>query len=161
METVKDSIRVVGRVWARIKRADGKIEIIDGGNNLLVNDGCELLTDIMAETVGAFTPKCIAIGAGVAAPAVGDSDLQTAFAPEAGSFQACTKNVIAAGRTLQCHASFATPPAPWAVRECVLTDTDAAKGARKIFCRSTDLSFTLGVADTVTVFWEIEFKPNL
>ena len=161
MAKVCDSIKVVGRVWARIERGNGKVEIVDGGKNLLVYDGCELLADILNQTVGAFTPQCIAIGAGTTAPTINDTDLQTTFSPEAGSYQAVTKNVIGVGRTLQCYASFATPPSTWAVRECVLADTNAAKGARKIFCRSTSLSFDLGTSDSVTVFWEIEFVPNL
>jgi len=162
MGRIIEGITWKAKLWAEICRADGTKEHIEGGGNLLLNDGCELLSDIFNQTVGAFTPQCIAIGSGTTAPTVNDTDLETLFAPESESYATVNKQVVGVGRTILINSSFGTVSAPpWAVSECVLADTNAARGARKCFARSTSLSFTLGAGDTVTIFWQIEFVPNL
>jgi len=158
-----DKVYVRGRVKAVVTHPGGSFEIIQG-NNLIVYDGCELMADLLAENITlAQSPKCIAIGSDGTAPAAGDTDLIAPINEGGGeTYKAVAKSVIGVGRTLQCVAAFSNSlgPNPWPVAECVLADTLAIKGSRKIYARSTDLNFNLPVGSNVSIFWEIEFRPN-
>jgi len=75
--SVKDSLQVIGKMSATLKKADGTIEKFNK-NNLIVDIGFDFIADAIVKASGRPPVMShIAVGTGTTAPASGDTTLES------------------------------------------------------------------------------------
>lgn len=121
-------------------------------SNLILTDGLEILVDRMGNLGAQAQLRCIGIGDSDAAVNVSQTDLQGAEL----AFQITTNDREDSDKGLY-YTTFAAGVGTGTIKETVLADTVAAKGARKCAARAVIGPIVKGAGDSVTIFWEFIF----
>jgi hypothetical protein len=140
---------VKGYAHLVLKGPDGKIKTERFIKNLIVDDGEEMLADLIGGT-GTDYVKYIAVGTNSTAPAETDVELNT----ELGSRQTVYANRT--GSYTEILATFAAGVSTGALRESGCFD-HATATTDSLLCRQTFAVINKGASDSLEVTWKITF----
>lgn len=148
---MKSDIRVRGNVtWMHLR--DGKLIASGERHNLLLDDGLEVIVDRLGGLGGQPAIACIAIGDSDSSASMSQTDLQGTEL----DFHTSTNSRVGTDK-LVCHSDFAAGHGTGTIKETVVADTNAAKGARKCLARCVIGPITKLIGDNVTIIWEMIF----
>lgn len=150
MASVKDSLRVKGRVGIVLKDKDGQIKETRDVDNLVVTTGLAYIASRIADN-GDTAMSHMALGSGTAAPAATDTAL--------GSQLESRKSVSVShsGGTVTYTATFGANESEGAVTEAGIFS--AATGGTML-CRVKFDVVNKGASDTMSVSWSISVSAS-
>jgi hypothetical protein len=133
-------------------RRDGKV--IDSGerHNLLLEDGYEIIVDLLGGLGGQGELVCIAVGDSDTAVSSSQTDLQGAEMHR----DTCTN--VRVGHRCRCYYNFAAGEATGTIKEAIIADTNAVKGARKCAARVVIGPIVKGAPDALHIIWDFDFE---
>ena len=136
--------------WKHIR--DGKIIAQGEKHNLILEDGYEIIVDVLGGIGAQPSLLCIAIGDSATDVSGVQTDLQGAEL----SFGASTNARVV--HTLRCYREFVAGVGTGTIRESVIADTNAAKGARKCAARVVIGPIVKAIGDAVIIVWDFEVE---
>ena len=141
---MNDKLKLSGWVIWELRNAAGVLLFRDEGPNLVVDDGLELIADLLIG--GGTAPTHMAIGSDGTAPDPGDSALGTELARVA--FTSAT----AAGAVVTWVGTFGAGVGTGTVEEAGIFN---ATPAGVLLCRTIHGAFAKAAADTLTITWTL------
>jgi hypothetical protein len=133
-------------------RRDGKV--IDSGerHNLLLEDGYEIIIDRLGGIGVPTNLKCISIGDSDTAVDISQTDLQGAEMARG----SCTNARV--GHRCRCYFEFGAGVGTGTIKESVIADKNAVKGARKCAARVVIGPIVKGAPDALHIIWDFDFE---